>query len=1090
MKKLKKTYWRGAEELRNDPDFIKNAEKEFADDLPIKDAYGDNSEAEEPTRRDFLKVMGFSVAAVSLAACETPVKNAIPYVNQPEEIVPGIPNYYASTFAQGGDYCSVLVKTREGRPIYVEGNALSSLTRGKVNARVSASVLSLYDNEKAKFPTKKGEEIKWDKADQEISNALASASGTVYVVTNSILSPSTKRVLADFKAKYSNVKHVTYDPVSMSGMLAANKRHKGKATVPHYDFSKAEVIVGMNADFLGYWLSDIEFAQQYAKTRKVSKDKTKMSRHYQFEPRLSMTGANADYRAPYRPSEEGLYVATLYNLIAAKSGASPVSISEVKNETLKKCANDLWNAKGKSLVVSGSNDVNVQLLVNGINEMLGNYGTTIDNSRPSFQRQGMDADMMAFVNDLPNAGGVIFYGCNPVYDHPMGEKIAAALPKMSLSVSTADRLDETASLCTYNTPDKHFLEACDDAEPKKGFFSLTQPTIRTIFNTRQGQDSLLIWAGMDKDYQTYVKETWKSLAKMQTKHPSFAQFWKMSLHDGVFEPSSLGNYVSIHEGAIMEVPSEELETEESTGNSVEWSSVASGISSTYKKAGEEWQAVFFAAPVMGTGSQANNPWVQETPDPITKVCWGNYLAVPENSESAEMGFTMFEGNTKVASLEINGQSYKLPIVTQPGLPKKTVAVALGYGRGEKAGKVAVEAGGQNAYPMLGKDNQFFAAKGVNVTNTDQEEILAQTQTHDTIMGRRTIIQESLLANYKEDKLDRYAPKIATSEGAVDPTSISLWDLGGDGFNKLKDGDNKKFSSPEEKRKYEEIQALTKDQWNSRNVKADDYHEYPNHHWGLSIDLNSCTGCSACIVACSMENNVPVVGKQEVHVRREMHWMRIDRYYSSQGKAPDDYEGLEKVAENPEVVFQPMMCQHCNNAPCETVCPVAATTHSSEGLNQMTYNRCVGTKYCANNCPYKVRRFNWFKYHNNDEFDYHMNDKLGRMVLNPDVTVRSRGVMEKCSLCVQRIQAGKLRAKQERRKLGDGEFTTACASACPTEAITFGDLNLRDSKITKEIEPELEGRAYNVLAEINTRPNVWYMMKIRNQDEKNTEENRA
>lgn len=1103
MKKLNKTYWKGTEELRNDPEFVKHASREFSENLPIKDAYGDNTDA-GPSRRDFLKLMGFSVAAVSLAACETPVKNAIPYLNQPEEIVPGVPNYYASTYSQGGDYCSVLVKTREGRPIFIEGNNLSSLTKGKVNARVSASVLNLYDEERAKEPTKKGEPIEWKKADEEIRQALQRASGTVYIVSNTIISPSTKRVIKDFAEKY-NVKHVTYDPVSAYGMLEANRRNYGKAVIPHYDFSKAEVIVGVNADFLGHWISDVEFNHQYAQTRKVSRDKIKMSRHYQFEPRLSMTGANADYRVPFRPSEEGFYVATLYNAIAQKAGQPTLSVQKVNNPTIVKCADDLWKARGKSLVVSGSNDVNIQLLVNGINKMLGNYGKTLDMSRPSYQRQGNDKEMMAFVEALQNgnAGGVIFYGANPVYDHPMGAAIADNLSKAKFSISTADRLDETASLCTYNTPDKHYLESWDDAEPKKGFFSLTQPTIRTIFNTRQAQDSFLTWAGMDKSYQDYIKETWKAYAKMQSKHSDMEAFWKHSLHDGVFEPKSVAGYQSVHEGGAigikeaiddalandnaepLEVVQEVAENIiESNVATVNWSQVASEISSTYKTSADEWQLVVYSAPVMGSGAQANNPWLQETPDPIAKVCWGNFIAVPENKAMADMGFVMSEGKTQFAKVLINGQEYKLPVVTQPGMPPKTAAVAIGYGRGKEAGKVAAEAGGANAFRMLNAKNGllFTAFNDIDISNTGEETWVAQTQTHDTIMGRRTIIQEALLSDYKADKLDRYDPKIATSEGKVEPTQISVWDVESDGFDKFKGESEKEFNSPEAKAKAEEIEKLTADQWNKRNPAGADMHEYPIHHWGMSIDLNSCTGCSACIVACSLENNVPVVGKQEVYRRREMHWLRIDRYYSSKGEGTKNYDELEQAAENPEVVFQPMMCQHCNNAPCETVCPVAATTHSSEGLNQMTYNRCVGTKYCANNCPYKVRRFNWFKYHNNDEFDYHMNNKLGRMVLNPDVTVRSRGVMEKCSLCVQRIQSGKLQAKKERREMRDGEVQTACASACPTEAITFGDLNLVESQVNKTIEPELEGRAYNVLSEINTRPNVWYMMKIRNQDQ--------
>ncbi len=1056
-----KTYWKGIEQLTNDPDFVKNAEKEFPQHLPIKDAYGDNTVAGGNNRRDFLKMMGFSMAAVSLAACEAPVRKAIPYLNKPEDIDPGIPNYYASTYIDGSDYCPVLVKTREGRPVFVEGNSFSSLTKGGTSPRANASVVSLYDIEKAKGPSKNGQDADWAAIDAEISQALSSAAN-IRIVCNSIISPSTKRAMALFAQRYASAKTVMYDQESAHGLLSANKAMFGKAVVPSYHFEKADVVVSVGADFLGSWISGVEFSAHFSETRKVGKDKKNMSRHYQFEPIMSLSGANADYRTPVKVSQEGLVVAKLYNLVAASTGGQTHTSPDIDVARLDQAVTDLLAAKGKSIVVSGSNDVNIQLLVNGINQMLGNYGATIDMETPSFQKQGSDQDMEAFVADLTNGriDAVLFYNCNPVYDHPKGEAIAAAIKNLKVSVATADKLNETSSLCTYNCPDSHYLESWNDAEPKKGYFSLGQPTISTIFNTRQAQDSFLKWAGAGVSYQDMVQEYWKTvLFPMQSEEETFETFWYRSLHNGVFEPGKASpDYVSVHEKAS------EAETA-----APDMGAAFRAIGTTYKADNNNLELVVYSSLTMGPGTQANNPILQETPEPISKTTWGNFVAVTQK-QAKELGMKRWENRVDVAKLTVNGVDYELPVVIQPGQAENTVSVMLGYGRDpEKAGKVAAEAGGANAFKMLKTSSNgelaYAQTEGVSIVLAGKRAPLAITQTHETFLGRETIIQETTLPEYQKDpKAGRFEPKITTYSGKEDPGNITLWDISGDGYRERRNVTDNSL-------------------WNDRLGQTADIHEYTNHHWGLTIDLNSCTGCSACVVACHVENNVPVVGKAEVVMRREMHWLRIDRYYSTK-KDASSYEELEVAVENPEVVFQPMMCQHCNNAPCETVCPVAATTHSSEGLNQMTYNRCIGTKYCANNCPYKVRRFNWFKYHDNKEFDYNYNNDLGKMVINPDVTVRSRGVMEKCSLCVQRIQAGKLTAKREKRRTKDGDITTACASACPTNAITFGDLNDKGSEIRQTMEHELDSRAYTVLEEVNTKPNVWYFVKVRNNSEGN------
>lgn len=1011
MENNTKRYWRGLEELTNEAEFVKYAHREFGD-APTTDEKGEDIiDGTNTNRRDFLKVLGFGVSAVTLAACEAPVKKTIPYLNKPEDVEPTIANWYASTFTDGGDYASVLVKTREGRPIKIEVNPQSSLTKG-ISARVHASVLSLYDNEKLKGALVAGAPADWKVADKEIISGLtkiAAKGGQIRIVSNTILSPTTKKVIAEFIAKYPTTQLVTYDANSLSGLAQANG-----GILPSFDFSKAKTIVSIGADFLGTWLSGDEFSEQWAKTRRVSSAEggnKEMSRHYQFETIMSMTGANSDYRATYKPSQEGLVVASLYNAVASKLGATTIATSAVKVDHLDKAAADLVATKGASLVVSGSNDPAVQSIVVAINSLLGSYGTTIDAGSPVSYRSGSDVAMNSFISEAKagQIAAVIFYNANPVYNHPRGAELAEALPKIELSISTNDRADETGSLCKYSTPDSHYLESWNDSEPKKGYFSFTQPTISTIFKTRQAQSSFLTWSGLNGDYATYLENSWLGILGGKVA-------WSKVLHDGIYE---LGSTVSAVTPAV---------------NLAE---AATLVAKNYKATSDKMELAIYEKVIMGSGSQANNPWLQECPEPVSKACWGNYATVSLATAKKLALDQEVELDTLEVEVSVNGKSVKLPFIVQPGQANDTVAIAIGYGR-TKAGKSA-DGVGVNAYPFASVVNgniAYFNAGDVQVKATGETAKIARTQTHNTVMAREAVVQETVLSAYKKNvEAGRFKPEISTAEGKKSALDITLWNG----------------------------------------------HKYNNHAWGMVIDLNTCTGCSACVVSCNAENNIAVVGRQEVINRREMHWMRIDRYYSSDADV-EDVKGLEFASENPEVVFQPMLCQHCNNAPCETVCPVLATTHSTEGLNQMTYNRCIGTRYCANNCPYKVRRFNWFRYYQTDEYDFHFNNDLGRMVINPDVTVRSRGVMEKCSMCVQRIQAGKLEAKKEKRRPKDGEIQTACSQSCPTNAITFGDMNDETSEISKLLAVEHKGRAFGVIEEINVKPSISYLVKIRNKDE--------
>lgn len=1038
MSNSKKTYWKGLPQLKNDSEFVKHADKEFVD-LAVQDDPGHS-------RRDFLKMMGFSVAAASLAACEAPIRKAIPYVNKPIDADPGIPNYYASTYINGGDYCSIVVKVRDGRPIKIDGNSLSKVTLGGTSAQVEASVLSLYDNYRLRGPKKGEKNTDWETIDSEVItklNEIAAKGGQIRIVSNTILSPSTKAAIEKFKAKYPTTTVVQYDPVSNYGIVKANQESLGAAILPSYDFSKAKTIVTIGADFLGTWVSPIEFSKQFALTREISEEKREMSRLYSFESNMSLTGANADYRTMIKPSEEGALIADLYNFISGKGGAS-------KFANLQKAAEELKANAGAALVVSGSNDKNVQIAVNAINSLLGSYGSTILTNMPLNFRQGNDETMNAFVADVTGGkvDGVIFFNCNPVYDHPKGEALGAALKNLALTVATSTTPDETASASAYMAPDHHFLESWNDAEPRVNSFSLSQPAITPLFKTRQAQESFLVWAGeSNTDYFTFVKENWKNrFFSAQNAIGDLQSFWDKCLYDGVYEAGSAGAALSF------------------SGNA------EAALSAISTKAGSGFELVIAESYGLGNGSQANNPLLQELPDPITKATWDHYVTISQKDATDNKINNDAEGRTQLVELTANGKKIVVPALVQPGQAPGTLGIAVGYGR-TNVGKVG-ENIGKNVYPLVGSADETlaFSVSGVTLTKTEEDFQIAQTQIHQTYMGRHNVIQESVLDEFKKDAwAGREIPMVTAWDKKVDASSLSLW-------------------------------------------KG---HEYNNHHWGMAIDLNTCTGCGSCVVACNVENNVALVGKQEVINRREMHWLRIDRYYSSDA-APEDFVGLEKSAENPEVVFQPMMCQHCNNAPCETVCPVAATTHSTEGLNQMTYNRCIGTRYCANNCPYKVRRFNWFKYHDNQKFyqaNPAMNTDLGRMVLNPEVTVRSRGVMEKCSFCVQRIQSGKLTAKRAKRPVEDGEVTTACQTSCSTGAIVFGDMNNPKSRISKLLKIEHEvvkkdkdgksvldkdgnevkefnygidkkinnPRAYRVLEEIGVKPNIFYLTKIRNKD---------
>jgi MoCo/4Fe-4S cofactor protein with predicted Tat translocation signal len=1049
-----KRYWTDLGDLHQAPEVIKGRENEFPTDLAIDQVLGDrNFQGASTGRRDFLKFLGFSLGAATLAACETPVIRSIPYVNKPEDITPGVANWYASTFYDGDDFASILVKTREGRPIHIKGNTRFGINhnpnvgKGTVNARINSSVLSLYDNARLKAPMTQGAPATWVDADTAIRTQLAAtaqAGKRIVVLTNTIISPSTKRAVEALKATYPTVEHVQYDTISYSGLTGANLKSFGKRVMPSYDLTKADVIVSVDADFLGSWGSATEHSWQYANRRDPD---GAMNKHFQFEARMSLTGANADVRVPMKQSELPLAVISLHDHIAKKLGGTSVGGSNATvDAAMTAAAEALVAAKGNSVVLCGSNNEGVQVLVNSINSMLGNYGNTIDLDGHTWFKQGDDAAVAQLVKDM-NAGGVgalLIAGVNPAYSLANAAEFKAGLGKVGLSVSFSGYADETASLCTWTCPDHHYLESWNDHQPKVGRYALAQPAIRHLFDTRQWQESLLRWSGSEETYHDFIRATWSANA--------MGLDWNQALHDGVFTAAPMG----------------------APGSAQAASADLAAAAAQAKAAGTgagEWELVLYTTEAIGNGQHANNPWLQEMPDPLTKLTWDNCVCMAP-SDVEKLGLNMYLGEQAPASLvtvKAGGTEITLPAVAAPGQKPGTIAIALGYGRGANGEKVGMAACvtdhegnfnpvGRNAYPLVNWAGgaQHYEVLNVTITPTGATYPVGLTQTHMTHMDRHSVVKETSVGTYKQgDKRAYNHPhELAVHE-----------DVNGDGVINAQDRKS----------------VLEFDLWDEHPVEG------VGHRWGLSIDLNSCTGCGACVTACNSENNIPVVGKDEVRRSRDMHWLRIDRYFSSdmtkeRAKAEDMgkigmYLDMEVPSENPRVVFMPVMCQHCNHAPCETVCPVAATTHSNEGLNQMTYNRCIGTRYCANNCPYKVRRFNWFNYVTEKFGEVNPAwDDLGRMVLNPDVTVRARGVIEKCSMCVQSIQAGKLAAKKEGRPVKDGDIETACSAACGMGAIVFGDLNDKASKVRGLAAGD---RSYHMLEEIGVQPNVNYLVKVRN-----------
>lgn len=1047
----------------------------------LADQVGKADEVEmKSNRRDFLKMMGFGLgAATAAAACDIPRKYAVPYVTKPDSIVPGVATYYASSFVNGNDFCPVLVKTREGRPIKIEGNSASGMLGNGTTARAQASVLSLYDTERIAGPVMisrtdgdgkfKPALTSWDDVDAMVAKLPAAAN--IHLITNTVHSPSLNAAIAEFKGAYPNTTVVKYDTATSSAAIQANAETFGKSVLPGYHFDKADVVVGIDCDFLGTWLFPSLYSSQYAKRRRVVNQlKPTMNRHYQVESTMTLTGSNADHRVRVKPSHIGQAIVELHNQVASLTGGSSAGTVRVSADTKKvlaTAAKDLVAAKGNALVVSGSNNIAEQKLINAINTMLGAYGNTLDFSRPTMLRQGVDKELQMSIAAMAagNVDAVIFHGdVNPAYDYPQRDQFAAAVAKVPVKISLAGMFNETTALCDVVAPDHHVLESWGDAEPIGGVYTVIQPTIHQLWNTRQAGHSFLTWAKsslLNKDaeqpYFEFIKGVWKNATfPAQTKFANFDSFWDSALAEGVF----VGNPT--------------FSAEDMTGFS------GSVNTSGVRKPGAEGalELVMVESVAVGHGQYAGNPWLQEVPDPVTRTCWGNYLQVPV-TYSGGNNYAVFndlngdelKGKTDIVSVTSNGSVANASCVVQFGMAEDTVGISTGYGR-TIVGKAGQGIGTNvNVWTSIDSDgNRQYYATDVAVSEAiGEDDRFAIVQYHHTMGVTGMDGAEPVVVDEERTLFGGYGGIANGYEGNLTERSII-----------------RRANLAEVEPFVEELVHEREHHQKLNSYGLYDGHEDAyklGHHWGMFVDLNSCTGCSACVVACISENNTPVVGKNEVARHHEMTWLRIDRYYYGD-------------VDNPQVVYQPMMCQHCDNAPCENVCPVAATNHSAEGLNQMTYNRCIGTRYCANNCPYKVRRFNWMDYTTADIFIGNEPglmeddvvpvggempfgaDNLTRMVLNPDVTVRSRGVIEKCSFCVQRIQAGKLTSKREGRQLRDADVRSACQTACPTGAITFGDRNNAEGDLMQVWNAPIN---YLVLEEVNVAPSVMYSAKITNRN---------
>jgi molybdopterin-containing oxidoreductase family iron-sulfur binding subunit len=985
-------YWRSLEELAGSAEFQEMMHREFPK--------GASEWLDAVSRRGFLKLMGASLALAGMSACtKQPLEPIVPYVRQPEDVVPGRPLFFATAFTLSGYASPILVESHLFRPTKIEGNELHPASLGGTDIFAQASILGLYDPDRSQTITYLGDVRTWGMFQEAIRGPLNVQKGLqgagIRILTPTISSPTLADQLRSVLKLYPQAKWHVYEPVNRDNVLEGAKMAFGQPVETRYDFEKADVILSLDADFLyAGFPGCTRCIRDFAKRR--SPDSGKMSRLYVVESTMSSTGAKADHRLPLRAGRietlaaffytwtETLMVRTVLtseearHLRAVPGASTPSPISDQEQQFLRRVVDELKAHRGASLVIAGDHQpAIVHAWAHAINESLGNVGKTVFytdpvNANPINQTDSIKdlvADMRVGKVDI-----LIIMGGNPAYDAPADLGFADALKNTNipLRIHLGLHQNETAELCQWHVNEAHYLEAWGDTRACDGTVSIVQPLIAPLYNGKSVYELAALLAGqVDANGHDIVQAYWKN----QHAGSDFDTFWRKSLHDGWIEGTTF---------AAKQV----------SAKIVSWGPSSASADS------QALELNFRRDPSVYDGQFSNNGWLQELPKPMTKITWDNPVLVGP-AMAARMGLKTED----MVELELNGKKVMAPVWIQAGHPDNSVTVFLGYGR-RRAGRAGTGAG-FDMYPLRNSATPWFTT-GVAIRKTGETYKLASTQgyqTMDTPNGAtRPLVRSASLEEYRKE------PNFAKEDET--PAELTL------------------------------------------------YKPYPYaseaYAWGMAIDMNACVGCNNCIVACQSENNIAVVGKEQVVIGRHMHWLRVDAYYQGD-------------RDNPKAYFQPVPCMQCENAPCEVVCPVGATVHSTEGLNDMTYNRCVGTRYCSNNCPYKVRRFNFFLFQDWETPQY-------KMMRNPDVTVRSRGVMEKCTYCVQRISEHRIDSEREDRKIQDGELQTACQQSCPANAIVFGNINDPNSRVSKL---KAGARNYSLLADLNTRPRTTYLAEIRN-----------
>ena len=999
-KEKQNTYWRSLNELAKNKEYQQFVEREFPEGASeLKEGY---------SRRNFLQIMGASIALAGFAACRKPVKKIVPFTTMPEYMVPGKQVFYATSAPANGYVTGLLVETNSGRPTKIEGNPDHPSSKGATNIHHQAAILDMYDPDRSRFVRHNNERSTWDAFAAAVQSEVTSDK-RIAIITEPTSSPTALRLRRLIERRYPNTTWVTYSAFGEENQLLGSELAFGRKLRVAPQLDRAKVIVSLDADFMGTSSDNVRNIRGYADGRRLASSNDDINRLYVVESNYSLTGSNADHRLRIKTGDIKPF---LYALAAELSSThstlrafSGYSNAYSDHEWIQTLAEELRNNTGESLVMIGADhDAESHAVVAVINQALGNAGNSVNYLEiPHAESTNQNVAFSELIGEMQggNIDAVFILGANPVFTAPANLDVASALRNVPFSAHLSNFVDETSRLTTWHINQAHFLEYWGDGLDFTGVPSVIQPMIMPLFDGKSELEVLgLLATGNTVDASEEVKATWRPLLGS-----NFDTRWQEILHDGFRKDSSF---------TAANV------TVSNTFTAV----IGTSLSNVRVSSSDTYELVIKPDPKLLDGRHANNGWLQELPDPMTKITWDNVaLMSPNTAERLGVSRRRF-GETAVNMVDItaNGATLQLPVWVVPGHADQNITVYAGYGRDE-IGNVANRVG-KNVYGVRTSSSPLFISDAQVSLSRDRYEI-ATVQDHHSMEGR-PLVREASLTEYRQDP--RFAADMVyvpgKKDGAEHPVTL--------------------------------FTAQT----------------FPEHQpqWGMTIDLATCIGCGVCTIACQSENNIPVIGKEEVRRGREMHWMRTDRYFSG------DENGDAKV------VHQPVTCMHCELAPCEQVCPVAATTHSDDGLNQMTYNRCIGTRYCANNCPFKVRRFNFFNY---PKYFLTGGDdpEVVQMAMNPDVSIRFRGIMEKCTYCVQRISRGKIATKLETGnsiKPADGTVKTACQQACPANAITFGDLTDENSIVSRTKRNE---RNYVMLEELGIRPRTSYLAKIRNTNEK-------